>query len=95
MRGACVTCGLPLRTREPDTGFGMYISAAIITGLFLIGLLWIFPTPSNPRLGQMIVGATALTVFFLSSQFRKGLAIALDYLVDLRWNNHEGLKFRR
>lgn len=91
----CAACGLRLNTREPDTWFIMYVSMAVITGVFLIGLLWVFPTPANKWLGRIVMGSAALGIFFGSAPMRKGLAIALDYLSDLRGHNHEGLEFRK
>jgi len=94
VRERCEACDLELRSREPDTWFTMYMSMAFITGLFLGGLLWIFPEPANKRLGQAVIVLAAGVLFVISEPTRKGLALALDYLIDLRWNNHRNLRFR-
>jgi uncharacterized protein (DUF983 family) len=84
VRTHCHACGLRLRVREPDTWMFMYVSAAFITGLFVIGLLWKFPVPTNKWLWRGIMGCAALALFFGTSPLRKGLALGLDYLMDVR-----------
>jgi len=93
VRERCEACDLALRSREPDAWFAMYMSMAFITGLFIAGLLWVFPEPANKRLGQIVVTLAAAVVFIGSEPTRKGVALALDYLIDLRCNNQGDLRF--
>ena len=94
VRERCDACALELRTRAPDTWFTMYMSMAFITGIFLGGMLWVFPQPANKRLGQAILVLAAGVLFVVTEPTRKGVALALDYLMDLRWNNHGDLRFQ-
>ena len=89
---ACLHCGLQISSREPDTWAFMYISTAFITGLFILAMLW--AVPSHLWAGRILVACVALVFYLLTWPFRKGFAIALDYLVELRWNNEFGLRFR-
>lgn len=70
----------------------MYFSTGLITGIFILLMFLIFPT--RMWLARIIIGILALLVFILTEPTRKGLAIAWDYLVELRWNNVSGLRFR-
>ena len=70
----------------------MYISTGFFTGVFLIIMLLV--TPRNLYLGQVIVGVSALLLMALTLPFRKGAAIALNYWIELRFNNFEGLEMR-
>jgi len=70
----------------------MYISTAFITGLFVLGMFWILP--KNLWMGRLVIAGSALAFFMLTWPFRKGAAIAFDYLVDLRFEKKEGLKFK-
>lgn len=95
VRESCDECGIRLKSREPDTWFVMYVSMAAITGIFLIGMMWVFPPPANKWIAGAIIAVAALAIYIVTTSMRKGLAIAIDYLLELRWSNHEGLKYRR
>jgi uncharacterized protein (DUF983 family) len=92
LRGRCPVCSLDLRKHEADGYAFMYISTGFFTGVFLIVMLLI--TPKNLYLGQLLVGVSALLLMGLTLPFRKGLAIALNYWIELRFNNFEGLEMR-
>ena len=62
----------------------MYVSSAGLIGLFFVALFLIKPT--NVLIGQVIVLPLALLVIGGTLPFRKGLAIALEYLVDRKIN---------
>ncbi len=70
----------------------MYISSAGLIGVFFVALFLIKPT--NVLVGQAIVLPLALLVIGGTLPFRKGLAVALEYLVDRRINvsAHDGSK---
>ena len=90
VREHCDACGLELKSREPDTWLFMYVSTAFITGLFIIGLLWVFPVPANKWLARLCIGSAAIVAFFGTAPLRKGLAIAFDFWIDSRSNDHRG-----
>ncbi len=69
----------------------MYLSTAFITGLFILAMLLVLP--KSLWAGRFLVAGAALLLFFFSAPYRKGLAIAFDYLVELRVNNHSGLAY--
>ena len=91
LEDSCPHCGLQIASRESDTWAFMYLSTAFITGLFILSMFLVFP--KSLWLGRAIVAVAALFLFVLSAPYRKGLAIALDYLVELRLNNHGGVAF--
>ena len=91
LRERCDHCGLPIRRRESDTWAIMYISTALITGLFLLPMLWLAPT--HRWLWRILIVLFALAVYLLTSLARKGFAIAFDYLIELRWNNEGQVAF--
>ncbi len=62
----------------------MYISSAGLTGVFFVALFLIKPT--DVLIGQAIVLPLALAVIGGSLPFRKGFAVALEYLVDRKTN---------
>jgi uncharacterized protein (DUF983 family) len=84
VRERCEVCGLELQAREPDTWLFMYVSTALITGVFIAGMLWVFPVPANKWAWRVIMGVVALAAFFGTAPLRKGVAIGLDYMVDMR-----------
>lgn len=88
---SCPYCGLALASRESDTWAFMYLSTAFITGLFILSMLLILP--KSLWVGRVIVAVAALGLFVLSAPVRKGLAIAIDYIVELRLNNHSHMDF--
>ncbi|MFO1463695.1 MAG: DUF983 domain-containing protein [bacterium] len=82
IREKCGVCGLSLASREGDTWAFMYISTAFITGLFVLAMLFVLP--GNLWLGRLWVALSALFFFIATWPFRKGLAIAIDYWVEMR-----------
>lgn len=87
VRESCETCGLQLRSREPDTWLIMYVSTAFLTGFFIIGMLWIFPVPASKWLWRGVMALVALALFLGTVPLRKGLAIGFDYLMDSKDTN--------
>jgi uncharacterized protein (DUF983 family) len=91
LRPTCEVCGLPLAAREGDLWAPMYASMAAITGVFIIVMLWVVhPAPENVVLGRVILVAAAFAAMWGSLPFRKGVAVALDYIRELRLNNYAG-----
>ena len=78
---------------DHDTYFFMYISTGFLTGAFLISLFFLIPT--NFFQGKIILLVASLALFVTSHPYRKGLAVAIDYLVDSHseYPKHERRKF--
>lgn len=86
VRAECPHCGLRLLP-QPGDAFGfMYISAAVVTGLYVVGFYFgrMWTMPWSVRLTYLAVGI-ALMVGLAS--VRTGLAVALDYLTRVRWGD--------
>ncbi len=60
----------------------MYYSTAMLTGVIVILMFLI--RPANLWLGRLVVFATALVLIVLSLPYRKGIALAIDYLSEHR-----------
>jgi len=80
LRDACPVCGLVYERRTGDTWFFMYMSTAGLTGVLVVAMFLV--RPQVVWLGQLAVCAVALVVIVLSLPYRKGVAVALGYLVD-------------
>jgi uncharacterized protein (DUF983 family) len=89
---ACSECGLALARREGDLFAFMYASTGLVTAAFLIGM-W-FVKPANLALGQAVVLVGAVAIMLATWPARKGIAVAIDYVRELKWSNHEGLAMR-
>ena len=75
----CPVCGLDIEARSGDTWFFMYMSTAGLTGTIVVIMFLL-----RPRVfwvGQLLVIVAAVLVIGVSLPLRKGLAIALDYLM--------------
>jgi uncharacterized protein (DUF983 family) len=76
----CPVCGLVYERATGDTWFFMYMTTAGLTGVLVVAMFLI-----RPRLvwvGQLVISAAALVLIVLSLPFRKGIAVALSYLVQ-------------
>ena len=76
----CLVCGLAFEKRSGDTWFFMYMSTAGLTGLLVVTMFLI--RPRVLWIGQVLVGLAAIAIIGLSLPIRKGIAIALDYLLE-------------
>ncbi len=76
----CPSCGTSISDREDDTWFFMYMTTAALTGVFILGMLFI--TPRNVPLARVLVAVFAMVLFFVSQPLRKSIAISLEYYVD-------------
>ena len=80
LRDGCAVCHLPFEPHSGDTWFFMYMTTAGLTGVLVVAMFLI-----RPRVvwaGQLAVLAAAFVMIGLSLPLRKGLAVALDYLVE-------------
>lgn len=89
---SCPACSLDFRKDEPDLWAVLYFTTAFITGLMIIGMLWI--TPRNVWVGRAVVVVVALCAWMGTYRWRKGLGVALLYYTDWRWNNHDRYRLR-
>ena len=79
LRERCPVCGLDIEARSGDTWFFMYMSTAGLTGTIVVVMFLL--RPRVLWIGQLLVVVAAVLVIGLSLPLRKGVAIALDYLV--------------
>ena len=75
----CPVCGLDIEARSGDTWFFMYMSTAGLTGTIVVIMFLL--RPRVLWVGQLLVMVAAVLVIGLSLPLRKGVAIALDYLL--------------
>ena len=75
----CAVCGLAFERRSGDTWFFMYMSTAGLTGLLVVTMFLL--RPRVLWIGQLVVCVAAVVLIGLSLPYRKGIAVALDYLV--------------
>lgn len=76
----CAVCGLAFESRSGDTWFFMYMSTAGLSGLFIVAMFLL--RPRVIWVGQILVSLGAVAVIGLSLPYRKGIAVALDYLIE-------------
>jgi uncharacterized protein (DUF983 family) len=82
LRESCPVCGLRYEERSGDTWFFMYMTTAGLTGVLVVVMFLV--RPRVVWLGQLAVLAAAVVVIGLSLPYRKGVAVALDYLIERR-----------
>lgn len=82
VRPCCPACGLAYEPLDGDSWWFMYLSTAFLSGLIIVGMILI--VPSDRWAGRSTVLAIWIVFVLLSLPRRKGLAIAIDYLVDRR-----------
>ena len=81
----CNACGYGFAEREGNCWFFLYSTTAALTGLFIIAiLLW---RPDNVLFGRLALGTASMCVIALSLPVRKGIALALEYLSEMRGGN--------
>jgi uncharacterized protein (DUF983 family) len=77
---SCSSCGLVYERQPGDTWFFMYMTTAGLTGVLVVTMFLI--RPRIVWLGQIAICIAALVVIVLSLPFRKGIAVALVYLIQ-------------
>jgi uncharacterized protein (DUF983 family) len=87
LRERCPACGLPFEKHTGDTWFFMYMSTAGLTGVLVVAMFLL--RPRVVWLGQIAVALAALAVIGATLPYRKGIAVALDYLVERRTGESE------
>ena len=63
-----------------DTWFLMYMTTAGLTGSLVVAMFLI--RPRVVWVGQLLVCLAAVAIIGLSLPYRKGLAVAINYLVE-------------
>lgn len=81
----CPECSCEIKGREGDCWAFLFASTAFITGIFLLIIL--FTDVSQLLLGQILVGVGAGSSLLLTLPVRKGIAIAIDYVLEQRHNH--------
>ena len=76
----CPACGLVYEREAGDTWFFMYMTTAGLTGALVVAMFLL--RPRVVWLGQLAIMIAALVVIVSSLPFRKGVAVALNYLVQ-------------
>jgi uncharacterized protein (DUF983 family) len=76
---ACSRCGLDFEPEGGDTWAFMYLSTGFFTGAIIIVMLLI--QPNDLFLGRVGVAALAVIFIVLTLPPRKGVSIALEYLI--------------
>lgn len=84
LRSHCPQCGLRFLKDPVDILVFMYLSTAFLTGLFILLMFWILPADQTGGRIILLVGALALMV--LSLPYRKGVALALEYWSEQKFN---------
>ncbi len=78
----CERCGYEFADREGNCWFFLYSTTAALTGVFLI-LMFIWK-PGDLFLGRTILAGAAFGIIPLTLPVRKGIALALDYLAEVK-----------
>ena len=89
----CSNCALEYETLDGNTWAFMYLSAALIIGVVVVGMFQL--KPASIAVGQLVVAAVVVGTIGISLPYRKGVAVALNYLVDLKANNFRDLNIRK
>jgi uncharacterized protein (DUF983 family) len=82
LRRSCGDCGLDYVKLAHDTWALIYVSTAALTGVVIIGV--VFLRPFNVVVGRFVLALAAATLIVASLPFRKGVAIALNYFIETR-----------
>lgn len=82
LRRSCVDCGLDYAKLAHDTWALIYVSTAALTGVVIVGV--VFLRPFNVVVGRFVLAIAAATLIVASLPFRKGMAVALNYFIETR-----------
>jgi len=88
----CTTCGLDYEPHAGNSWWFMYYTTAFLTGLVIIVMLLLHPT--SVWVGRLGLGGGAIGLIIATLPLRKGIAVALDYLTELRGNDRPDLCLR-
>jgi uncharacterized protein (DUF983 family) len=77
---SCPACGLVYERQTGDTWFFMYMTTAGLTGVLVVTMFLL--RPAVVWLGQVAICAAALVLIVLTLPLRKGIAVAINYLLE-------------
>jgi len=81
-RDRCAECGVAFDWYSGEVLGFLYMSTALLTGLFVIAMLmW---TPANVWVGRAIVVPLGLAAYILTTPFRKGAALGVKMFIEAR-----------
>ncbi len=83
LRDECDSCTFPLVNLQENTWAFMYLSTAGLTGTLVVAMFLL--TPSDVKVGRLVVFLIAILGIAGSLPYRKGIAIAIEYLVESQW----------
>lgn len=76
----CPRCGVEFGWYSGEVLGFLYMSTALVTGLFVVAmLLW---QPPSVGLGRLVIIPLALVVYLATSPFRKGAALGLKMALE-------------
>ncbi len=78
---SCSHCDYELEKRVGDCWFFMMMTNALITGFGFLFMIFLY-RPENLFVGRAVVVVIWLSILLVSLPLRKGIAIAIDYLID-------------
>ena len=87
LREHCPDCGFAIHRVDSDTWAFMYVSTAGLTGVFVLAMLLVAPT--HLFTARIITVLMALPVIVGSLPIRKGLAVALEYVLDTNRDEYD------
>lgn len=90
---SCNHCQLDFVTNQANTWAFMYISTACLTGMIVGGM--VFFRPENLFLGRIAIAVLAIAFIMFTLPYRKGIAMAFEYLVELKWCHNEEIHFQQ
>jgi uncharacterized protein (DUF983 family) len=85
LRPQCAECGLNFDAVQDNTWAFMYVTTAMLTGVIIVALF--FLAPRVVLTGQIFVGLAALALIVGTIPRRKGVAMAVEFILDRTWRN--------
>jgi uncharacterized protein (DUF983 family) len=82
LRARCEACRLDYAALGHDTWALIYLSTAGLTGVVVVGMLMI--QPLDRLMGRFVLIAVAATLIPATLPLRKGVALAINYLIELK-----------
>jgi len=84
---ACPDCHLELEPLEGNAWFFMYMTTGFLVGLIIVPML--FLRPADEILGRALLLVVWAVAVFGTLPNRKGLALAIDYISELKIYDRE------
>lgn len=82
LRAVCPDCGLDYARLAHDTWALIYVSTAALTGVVVVGV--VFLRPFNIIVGRFLLAFIAGALIVATLPYRKGIAIALNHFIETR-----------